>query len=70
MSNKTQTPTTRPDLIGNKYAYKPGLKKAIRITVDSDADYELIMALLETPEMRGSALVSAARILADSQENA
>lgn len=71
MSNKTQTQTTtRPDLLGNTYAAKPGIKKAIRITVNCDADYELIMAWLDTPEKRGSALVSAARILADSRENA
>ena len=67
----TQPPTTtRPDLIGNKYASKPGLKKAVRITVSCDAYCELIMTWLDTPEKRGAALLEAARILADSQENA
>ena len=69
MSNTQTTTTTRPDLIGNKYASKPGKKKAIRITVSCNADYELIMTWLDTPEKRGNALVSAARILADSQGN-
>ena len=68
MSNTQTTTTTRPDLLGNTYAAKPGKKKAIRITVSCNADYELIMTWLDTPEKRGDALVSAARILADSQE--
>ena len=70
MSNTQTTTTTRPDLLGNTYAAKPGIKKAIRITVRGDADYELIMTWLDTPEKRGDALVSAARILADLQKNA
>lgn len=70
MSNTQTTTTTRPDLIGNKYAFKPGEKKAVRITVSCDADYELIMRMLDTPEKRGAALLEAARILADSRENA
>ena len=65
MSNTQTTTTTRPDLLGNTYAAKPGKKKAIRITVSCNADYELIMTWLDTPEKRGDALVSAASFRED-----